>query len=112
MNEELDIETIEKEWIFEYWDDTVGGQKVITKLVEEIKRLREDRAACLKGLKELKDNAIKLMRSYPQHSEGWFDFSRRAQAYENAYIRTTNMLNWNGSGMSFVHFKEPPLDNL
>jgi hypothetical protein len=76
------------------------------KLIAEVKRLREDRANCIKGLKELKDNALIAMRSYPMHSEGWFDFSRRAQAYENAYIRATNMLNWNGSGKSFVHFKE------
>jgi hypothetical protein len=110
MSDKLDLAAIEKQlvttemgWQVEDLEESLSDIKA---LLAEVKRLRTDRDACIAGLKELKDNALISMRSYPMHSEGWFDFSHRAQAYENAYIRATNMLNWDGSGMSFVHFTD------
>jgi hypothetical protein len=116
MNEkELDLGPIEGRLQLECtenvgsWGLTTEYQSFViedmTALIAEIRRLREDSRNCVAGVKELMDNAKKALDSFPEYNDDWVACNYRYQSYRNAYIRTKNMLDWEDSGMSFVHFK-------
>jgi hypothetical protein len=78
--------------------------QVAETLISELERQRKDKQECIEGIQQLMSNMLIARDSWPKYSDDWNDCNHRYQAYQNAFVRVKNMLDWENSGMSYKHF--------